>query len=68
MSFLKQETKIGESHTGVSAVPVLTPGIRVRIGMCVIYFSDFFTPTYSSYLSPSRPALHLFTLPDCRHS
>jgi hypothetical protein len=65
---LKQKIKIGESHTGVAAVLELTPGSRVRTGMCVLYFSSFFISAHLSSFSLSPPALHPFILQDCHRS
>lgn len=60
MSSLKQETKIGKSHAGVSAALQLTRGSRARIGTCVFSFSPFLpmdsSPTLQSQASSPLPA------------
>ena len=60
MSSLKRETKIGESHAGVSAALALTHETRARIGTCVLSFSLFIStsssPTLQSQASSPLPA------------
>lgn len=61
MFFLKRGTKIGESHTGVSAVLALTRVSQARSGTCVLDFPDISALTYPLSFSPSPPVHYLFT-------
>jgi len=65
---LKQETRIEESRTGVSAALALTRVSQVRSGMCVPHFSSSFPFTYLSRFSLSPPAPCKFTPRDPSHS